>query len=232
MNEKKIFITLLLVVASLFIYINLIQIYPAHPQGFECDNNFEECGTPEQSGGGGGGKGSILIANTDLGDSYQHADDFDDDGVEDPSDNCMRMPNPDQVDRDGDGVGDACDNCLSIHNPYQDNMDGDPLGDYCDNDIDGDTFLNIDDECPFMYGNSFCFEEASRVEPRKQYMYTNTPLPYSGTSRNEDIQTKSYDGEVGCNQTCSQNASWVWYMFFAWLFYLVFCCKMINKKDE
>ena len=42
---------------------------------FECDNNFDQCGTPEVSGGGGGGGGgSILIANTDLGDSYQHGD--------------------------------------------------------------------------------------------------------------------------------------------------------------
>ena len=66
----------------MFLFLNL-----AHAQGFECDNNFGECGTPEQSGGGGGGKGSVLIANTDLGDTYQHADDYDDDGIEDPSDN-------------------------------------------------------------------------------------------------------------------------------------------------
>ena len=46
----------------------------AYAQSFECDNNFSDCGTPEQSGGGGGGKGSVLIANTDLGDSYQSAD--------------------------------------------------------------------------------------------------------------------------------------------------------------
>jgi hypothetical protein len=232
MNEKKIFIALLLAVVALFIYINLIQIYPAHPQGFECDNNFEECGTPEQSGGGGGGKGSILIANTDLGDSYQHADDFDDDGVEDPSDNCMRMPNPDQTDRDGDGVGDACDNCLSIHNPYQDNMDGDPLGDYCDNDIDGDTFLNSDDECPFMYGNSFCFEDASTVKPRQQEMYTVDSSTYSYTSRGKEDHIMSYDGEVGCNQKASERGVWIWVLFFTWLIYLVFWYKTLNKKDE
>ena len=33
-------------------------------------------------GGGGGGGGAILINNTDLGDTYQRADDFDDDGIE------------------------------------------------------------------------------------------------------------------------------------------------------
>ena len=37
----------------------------------ECDNNYGECGTPEMSGGGNaGGGGSILIANSDLGDTY------------------------------------------------------------------------------------------------------------------------------------------------------------------
>ena len=49
---------------------------------FECDNNFGQCGTPNMSGGGGGGGGgAVLIANTDLGDTYQHADDFDEDWV-------------------------------------------------------------------------------------------------------------------------------------------------------
>ena len=109
-------------VANVYIFINAIQL-PSYGQSYECDNNFEDCGTPEQSGGGGG-KGSVLIANTDLGDSYQHADDYDDDGIEDPSDNCMRIPNPQQLDRDGDGIGDSCDNCLTIFNPYQENMDG------------------------------------------------------------------------------------------------------------
>src|SRR5438128_1311873 len=73
---------------------------------YECDDNFGQCGTPDQSGGGGGGGGggSILINNTDLGDTYQNADDYDDDGVEDPYDNCPRVSNANQGDSDGDGV--------------------------------------------------------------------------------------------------------------------------------
>ena len=138
----------------IFLYNNLMA------QSYECDNNFGDCGTPEQSGGGGGGGGSVLISNTDLGDTYQHADDFDDDGVEDSSDNCMRVKNPDQIDRDGDGAGDYCDNCLEVWNELQSDADGDGAGDYCDNDIDGDNLLNEDDECPYQYGNSFCFEES------------------------------------------------------------------------
>ena len=81
------------------------MINQSYAQSYECDNQYEDCGTPDQSGGGGGGKGTILISNTDLGDSYQHADDYDDDGIEDSSDNCLRVRNPDQLDRDGDGIG-------------------------------------------------------------------------------------------------------------------------------
>ena len=114
---------------------------------FECDNNFGTCGTPEMSGGGGGGGGSVLIAFTDLGDTYQNADDFDDDGIEDPQDNCPRNRNIDQVDKDGDGYGDACDNCMDAHNPDQLDKDGDAFGDLCDADIDGDQVDNLLDSC-------------------------------------------------------------------------------------
>ena len=84
------------------------------------------CGTPAKSGGspcvdgvcnGGCGGGSILIANTDLGDTYQYADDADDDGWEDNTDNCARVANADQQDSDGDTVGDACDLCPSSAMP-------------------------------------------------------------------------------------------------------------------
>ena len=106
---------------------------------YECDNNYGECGTPETSGGGNsGGGGSILIANTDLGDTYQSADDYDDDGVEDSYDNCPRVPNSEQFDSDGDGVGDLCDNCRDTHNLNQWDLDSDGSGDLCDSDMDGD----------------------------------------------------------------------------------------------
>ena len=119
---------------------------------YECDNNYGECGTPETSGGGNaGGGGSILINNTDLGDTYQSADDYDDDGVEDSYDNCPRKPNRDQFDGDGDGVGDLCDNCRDTHNLNQWDLEGDGLGDLCDDDMDGDTVLNHVDNCLRTY---------------------------------------------------------------------------------
>tara|TARA_A200000159_G_C7309223_1_gene333776 strand:- start:123 stop:1385 length:1263 start_codon:yes stop_codon:yes gene_type:complete len=114
---------------------------------FECDNNYGECGTPEMSGGGQGGGGSILIANTDLGDTYQTADDYDDDGVEDSYDNCPRKPNREQFDSDGDGVGDLCDNCRNTHNLNQWDLDGDGRGDLCDEDLDDDGVANVIDNC-------------------------------------------------------------------------------------
>lgn len=116
---------------------------------YECDNLFGACGTPDQSGGGGGGGGggSILIANTDLGDTYQNADDYDNDGWEEGYDNCPRAHNPDQGDSDGDEVGDACDNCLNVANAGQEDTDSDGLGDACDDDIDGDEVANAADVC-------------------------------------------------------------------------------------
>ncbi|NOZ87550.1 MAG: thrombospondin, partial [Deltaproteobacteria bacterium] len=115
----------------------------------ECTGGL--CGTPNESGGGCGcGCGSILIANTDMGDTYQYADDYDDDGLEDDFDNCPFVSNRDQVDADGDGVGDACDNCVQSANELQKDADGDGLGDACDPDIDNDGTINEDDNCPFV----------------------------------------------------------------------------------
>ena len=78
------------------------------------------------------------INNTDLGDTYQYADDYDGDGIEDPYDNCPWENNPDQYDDDGDGIGTTCDNCPNDANATQDDLNGDLIGDVCDTDIDGD----------------------------------------------------------------------------------------------
>ncbi|MBI3179925.1 MAG: thrombospondin type 3 repeat-containing protein, partial [Deltaproteobacteria bacterium] len=106
------------------------------------------CGTPDQSGGGCGcGCGSVLVAMTDRGDTYQFADDFDGDGIEDQFDNCAFGTNYDQSDVDSDGVGDACDTCVSVANSTQSDIDADRVGDVCDPDLDGDGKLNGSDNC-------------------------------------------------------------------------------------
>jgi len=120
-------------------------------QGGECGGGL--CGTPNQSGGGGGcgcGCGSVLVAMTDRGDTYQFADDFDGDGIEDEFDNCPFLSNYAQVDGDADEVGDSCDTCPSVSDPAQSDIDGDTLGDLCDADMDGDAVSNALDNCTMM----------------------------------------------------------------------------------
>lgn len=132
------------------IIISMLAATPAAAQSYECDNNFEDCGSPNMSGGGDAGAGSVLINNSDLGDTYQRADDFDDDGIEDNSDNCPRIKNANQFDNDGDGIGNSCDNCLDTRNAEQYDLDGDGIGNTCDVDLDGDNVLNLEDICPTL----------------------------------------------------------------------------------
>ena len=116
----------------------------------ECPTGL--CGAPNLTGGSCGcGCGSILIAMTDLGDTYQNGDDADQDGREDPHDNCPFTPNPGFADLDQDGIGDACDNCAGHSNLDQADMDRDGEGDACDTDIDGDGFDNGLDNCDTVY---------------------------------------------------------------------------------
>ena len=173
----------------------------SYAQSIECDNNFGDCGQPNRSGGGGGG-GSILINNTDLGDTHQNADDFDDDGVEDSSDNCLRVSNPYQYDSDGDGVGDACDNCLAIWNPYQDNHDNDAVGDACDNDSDGDGIVNENDSCPFHFGD-YCNEEYSYIaSPSQEEVYYEQGY---NTKYDLDLNESKVDSTHNCNSNSKVN---------------------------
>ena len=90
--------------------------------------------------------------------------DLDHDGVDDRTDNCLVVRNPDQRDSDGDGQGDACDvlndgdgdgvvderdNCPTVKNPDQRDSDGDGQGDACDafTDRDGDGVADQNDNC-------------------------------------------------------------------------------------
>jgi len=80
-------------------------------------------------------------------DSYGDACDSDDDndGFDDPVDNCPLDANLGQADTDGDGAGDACDNCRNDPNPDQSNVDGDSQGDVCDDDADNDGIFDDGD---------------------------------------------------------------------------------------
>jgi hypothetical protein len=76
--------------------------------------------------------------------------DFDGDGVPNCIDNCIGVPNPDQLDSDGDGRGDLCDNCPMHINPNQLDCDGNGIGNVCEiaTGMQPDCNLNgIPDNC-------------------------------------------------------------------------------------
>lgn len=142
----------------LFLFCIMINVSFAQSQNeYECDSNFEACGSPEQSGGGGNGGRSVLVQATDLGDTYQEGDDYDGDGIEDNIDNCMRIKNEFQLDSDGDGIGDMCDNCLYVFNPEQINSNDSYAGDACDRPEEHDAIV-FEDPCtvyPELYECEF-----------------------------------------------------------------------------
>lgn len=76
--------------------------------------------------------------------------DTDGDGVFDTIDNCVSIPNSDQVDLDSDTAGDACDNCTTQSNTEQTNTDSDTMGDACDDNDDNDSVVDADDNCPLV----------------------------------------------------------------------------------
>ena len=85
--------------------------------------------------------------------------DQDKDGVADPDDNCVTIPNADQANSDTDNFGDACDNCWFADNNDQADTNSncqpppyttDPAcGDVCEvSDTDNDGVPDADDNCP------------------------------------------------------------------------------------
>ncbi len=119
--------------------------------------------------------GNIKIERTNSFSDYGYIGvdlentDYDDDGIDNSSDNCPNISNPDQLDTDNDGVGDSCDdtddrdddndgvinisdNCPDVSNTNQTDTDNDGIGDACDNiddrDEDNDGVINSYDNCP------------------------------------------------------------------------------------
>lgn len=121
---------------------------------------------------------SHLYTNVDtpsvgLGERFRNSNynaDLDGDGIDNTSDNCVYMANPEQEDTDHDLLGDACDNAPNDQNKSQFDYDEDGIGDDADNcprianpdqldqDLDGigypcddddeDFVINAEDNCP------------------------------------------------------------------------------------
>lgn len=91
-------------------------------------------GKPDDPGGGGGG-GNVA--------------DIDGDTIPNDIDNCIEVPNTDQLDSDGDDIGDACDNCAFTPNQEQTDSDGNGVGDACQ-DSDSDGVMDATDNCDFV----------------------------------------------------------------------------------
>lgn len=180
-------------VLVLCLFLFSTKSYSQDQPGFECDNNFGECGTPEQSGGGGGGGRSVLVQATDLGDTYQNADDYDDDGIEDNTDNCVRDSNPNQLDSDGDGIGDMCDNCLRVYNPSQSDIDSNGRGNACDNYEEHDAYVYVS-PCPDLGSYEVCGEDNFEAT------YENDFIRVSIEKESPDMFVDNqYIQEDGCN---------------------------------
>jgi Thrombospondin type 3 repeat len=151
--------------------------------------------------------------------------DRDDDGVSDDTDNCVSVPNPDQLDTDGDGEGDACDpdrdgdgvddtvdNCAEVANPDQADADGDGAGDACDADDDNDNVDDADDNCPFVANPDQADADGDGLGDVCDE--DNADLDNDGVPDNADACVPTPEGQVvngeGCSiaQICPCNNNW------------------------
>ncbi len=107
------------------------------------------------------GQARLMGSAPDIGADESPIRDRDADGVLDPSDNCVSIPNPDQADHEADGQGDPCDpdddndgvpdefdGCPSDASPDRRDTDGDGRDNLCDPDDDGDGVPDEADAFP------------------------------------------------------------------------------------
>lgn len=115
-----------------------------------CPSGFggPTCAQPSSPNPGGGSSTGVEIAVnpsasqsaylTSLGNSPRptvdasYADDYDQDGVLNGSDNSPYISNASQTDTDSDGIGDASDNCYNTANADQADDDSNGVGNACD----------------------------------------------------------------------------------------------------
>src|SRR4051812_4620677 len=107
------------------------------------------------------GEGRTLGLAPDIGADESPIRDRDGDGVLEPGDNCVSVPNPDQADHEGDGQGDPCDadddndgvtdefdSCPLDPSADRRDTDGDGVENPCDADDDNDGVPDATDAFP------------------------------------------------------------------------------------
>ena len=110
----------------------------ADPKGDACDNDNDNDGLTDDEEG-------ILGTNPNKADT-------DDDGLNDPVDNCPLFSSVDTTDTDGDGEGNPCD--LDDDNDGLSDFDEAQVGSNpLSQDSDGDLILDPDDNCPIDLNN-------------------------------------------------------------------------------
>jgi hypothetical protein len=102
---------------------------------WDVDVKIEPCNPAVDTDAGGVSDCDEYDNGTDTlnpADDHGDPDDLDGDGIKNPVDNCVNVPNANQYDGDGDGRGDSCDNCPITVNPDQVDTDADHIGNACE----------------------------------------------------------------------------------------------------
>ena len=147
------------------------------------------------------GQARLMGSAPDIGADESPVRDRDADGVLDPADNCVSIPNPDQADNEADGQGDACDpdddndgvtdefdSCPADPSTDRRDTDGDGRDNPCDPDDDGDGVPDEADSFP--------------LDPQRSLLPATGPpvggVPSAGATDGDDLLNGTPAADLIC----------------------------------